>query len=281
MPDLKDKVALITGASSGIGESTALHFASLGSWLALVARNVEKLEKVAAACRAKGIPHEKVLVVPGDVSVESDVASVVDETVKHFGRIDILVNNAGIPMSGKTDVTPVKDFNAVLATNVHGALCMTQKTLPFLRQTKGCIVNVSSIAALTVVFGASPYSLSKAALDHLTRHTALENAPLGVRVNSVNPGVIRTPIGKLPGSTDEEHMRMVEQATKDCHAMGRIGNPEEVARCIAFLASDDASFVTGVTLPVDGGLLLMSSLGPHWSAHAEEAWKSARSQENM
>lgn len=270
MPDLKEKVALITGASSGIGESTALHFASLGSWLALTARNVERLEKVAEACRAQGIPHEKVLVVPGDVSVESDVAAVVDKAVKHFGKIDILVNNAGITMAGPTDVTPLADFNTVWATNVQGALCMTQKTLPFLRQTKGCIVNVSSIAALTVVCGTAPYSMSKAALDHLTRHTALENALLGVRVNSVNPGVIKTPIGKLPGFTDEDHMKMVAQATKDCHAMGRIGNPEEVARCIAFLASDDASFVTGVTLPVDGGLLLMSSLGPSWSASVQK-----------
>lgn len=156
MPDLKEKVALITGASSGIGESTALHFASLGSWLALTARNVERLEKVAEACRAKGIPHEKVLVVPGDVSVESDVAAVVDKAVKHFGKIDILVNNAGITMAGPTDVTPLADFNTVWATNVQGALCMTQKTLPFLRQTKGCIVNVSSIAALTGVCGTAP-----------------------------------------------------------------------------------------------------------------------------
>ncbi|XP_077535323.1 meso-2,3-butanediol dehydrogenase-like [Haemaphysalis longicornis] len=271
MPDLKDKVALITGASSGIGESTALHFASLGSWLALMARNVEKLEKVAEACRAKGVPREKVLVVPGDVSLESDVAVVVEKTLEHFGKIDILVNNAGIGSGGRTDVTLLDDLNTVWATNVQGALCMTQKTLPYLRETKGCIVNVSSIASLTVVCGAAAYSISKAALDHLTRHTALENAPLGVRVNAVNPGVIRTPLGKKPELTDEEHMKLLEEGTKACHAMGRIGNPEEVARCIAFLASDDASFVTGVTLPVDGGLLLMSSLGPSWSNKYNDA----------
>ncbi|XP_077535578.1 meso-2,3-butanediol dehydrogenase-like isoform X2 [Haemaphysalis longicornis] len=228
MPDMKGKVALITGASSGIGESTALHFASMGIWLSLMARNEGKLQMVADACRSTGIPQDK-------------------------------VNNAGTAKGGRIDDSSLDEFSSMWATNVQGAVCMTQKTLPFLRQTKGCIVNVSSVASLTVLYKAPAYSMSKAALDQLTKHTALENAPFGVRVNSVNPGVIKTAFTKAPGFTDEEFAKVLEQTMKTRHAMGRIGSPEEVARCIAFLASDDASFVTGVTLPVDGGLLLMSS----------------------
>ncbi|XP_077535433.1 3-oxoacyl-[acyl-carrier-protein] reductase FabG-like isoform X1 [Haemaphysalis longicornis] len=278
MPDINGKVALITGASSGIGESTALHFASLGSWLALTARNVERLEKVADACRAKGLPRDKVLVLPGDVSVEADVASVVDKTAAHFGKIDILVNNAGIWKPGMIDASSVDDFRGMWSTNVEGPLCMIQKALPFLRQTKGSIVNVSSILTLYVQYSTSAYSMSKAALDQLTKHAALENAPFGVRVNSVNPATIKTPIGKLPGFTDEEHMKLMEELSKDKHAMGRVGTPEEVARCIAFLASDEASFVTGVTLPVDGGLLLKSSDGSSSSSSAEQRYAALYAQ---
>lgn len=261
MVDLKGKVALITGASSGIGEATALHFASLGSFLALMARNLENLERVAEACRSKGIPRDKVLVVPGDVSLDSDTEDVIKKTVTHFGRLDILVNNAGIAMGGSLDSASMDDFDRAWVTNVRGPLLMLRYAMPFLRQTKGSVVNVSSIASLSVIHNSAAYGVSKGGLDQLTRHAALENAPFGVRVNSVNPAVIKTTQSKPQGYTDEDYFKMLEERTKGAHALGRIGRPEEVARCIAFLASDDASFVTGITMPVDGGLLLKSSLG--------------------
>ncbi|KAH6931749.1 hypothetical protein HPB50_000236 [Hyalomma asiaticum] len=229
MLDLKGKVAIITGASSGIGEGTALCFASLGCSLSLTARNKQALERVAKECCERGLPRDKVLVVPGDISVEEDVAAVVEKTAKHFGKIDILVNNAGMAMMATIDSATTEQYNRVWETNFRGPLCMIKTALPYLRKTK-------------------------------------ENAPFGVRVNSVNPGVIKTALALQPGTNKDEFLEVLEKMTAAVHALGRIGTPEEVARCIAFLASDNASFVTGITMPVDGGLLLMSSLshGTPW-----------------
>lgn len=260
MPELKGKVALITGASAGIGESTAKHFASLGCWLSLTGRNTANLERVAEACCAQGLPRDKVLVVPGDVTVEKDVADVVQKTAKHFEKIDILVNNAAIPAQGSIQSASMEDFNIAWRTNFLGPLCMIKNAVPYLRQTKGSIVNISSVAGLTANQRYVPYAVTKAALDHLTRCAALENAPYGVRVNSVNPGSIKTTMLKAPTISVEEHMEMLEKTKGPLHALGRVGTPEEVAHCIAFLASDDAAFVTGTTMPVDGGLLLLSSV---------------------
>ncbi|XP_049520681.1 uncharacterized oxidoreductase TM_0325-like [Dermacentor silvarum] len=263
MPDLRGKVALITGASAGIGEGTAKHFASLGCWLSLTGRNTLNLDRVAEACRAQGLPRDKVLVVPGDLAVERDVEDVVQKTAKHFGKLDILVNNAGIHLKGCIQSTSVEDFNKVWRTNFLGPLCMIKNAVPYLRQTKGSIVNISSVGGLTAVQLNVAYGVTKAALDHLTRCAALENAPYGVRVNSINPAYVKTMMGKTPEVSADEYMETFDKRNGDKHALGRVGTPEEVAHCIAFLASDDAAFVTGITMPVDGGLLLLSTVsGP-------------------
>nr|XP_054923241.1 uncharacterized oxidoreductase TM_0325-like isoform X2 [Dermacentor andersoni] len=243
MMGLKGKVALITGASAGIGESTALHFASLGCALSLMARRKAPLDDVAKACCDNGLPNDKVLVVPGDISVDEDAAAVVEKTVRHFGKLDILVNNAALRVEGYTDTVTLEQFDRAWNVNLRGT-----------------IINISSAASSTVVRYLTPYSVTKAALDHLTRCTAFENAPYGVRVNAINPGVIKTTFGMRPGDNAQERMEKLEKMTSSAHALGRIGTAQEVARCIAFLASEDASFVTGITMLVDGGLTLLSSL---------------------
>nr|XP_054923242.1 2-(R)-hydroxypropyl-CoM dehydrogenase-like isoform X3 [Dermacentor andersoni] len=225
-----------------------------------MARRKAPLDDVAKACCDNGLPNDKVLVVPGDISVDEDAAAVVEKTVRHFGKLDILVNNAALRVEGYTDTVTLEQFDRAWNVNLRGTLCMIRNAIPHLRQSKGTIINISSAASSTVVRYLTPYSVTKAALDHLTRCTAFENAPYGVRVNAINPGVIKTTFGMRPGDNAQERMEKLEKMTSSAHALGRIGTAQEVARCIAFLASEDASFVTGITMLVDGGLTLLSSL---------------------
>lgn len=256
MAKLQGKVTLITGASSGIGEATALHFASLGSWLALTGRKADALNKVATECSSKGIPRDKILVVTGDMCKEADVVAVVAKTLEHFGKIDILVNSAGILKNGSTESTPLSVYDEVMNVNLRSVFHMMQLAIPHLKKTKGTIVNVSSVTGLRAFPNVVAYNLSKAGLDQLTRTAALELAADGVRVNAVNPGVIVTEVHKRGGMSEADYAKFLEHG-KTTHAMGRVGKAEEVAQAIAFLASDDASFITGQTLAIDGGRSIM------------------------
>lgn len=258
MPELKEKVAIITGASSGIGEGTALHFASLGCWLALTARNKAALDIVAEKCRAKGVPHDRVLVITGDIRRPEDVTAIVKETVDHFGKIDVLVNNAGMTTIGALGNIPLDEFDDAISTNLRATFQFTQEALPYLKEAKGNIVNVSSISTMRPEQAVPLSGISKAGVDQLTRASALEFAQYGIRVNSVNPGAIATKM-VLREELPPEIQNMLRSALAASHALGRLGAVEEVAHAIAFLASDDSSFITGHSLPVDGGSLL---LGP-------------------
>ncbi|KAH6934172.1 hypothetical protein HPB50_021474 [Hyalomma asiaticum] len=210
-----------------------------------------------------------VIVVPGDVTVEKDVENVVQKTVNHFGRIDILVNNAGISRPGTVEGTSVEDFKMVWDINFNGPLCMMKNAMPYLRQTKGNVVNISSISSMKSHNLIAPYSTSKAALNHLTQCAALENAPYGVRVNGICPCFIKTLISKPPHVSEEDHYKNFERLAAGTQAIKRVGSPEEVGRCVAFLASDDAAFITGISMPMDGGHLLLSPIsGPNPSAEA-------------
>jgi len=256
MSGLLNKVVLITGASSGIGAGAALQFASLGSKLALVGRNAKNLEAIRDKCLNDNCSGDKILLINADLSKEPECSALIHQTVEKFGKLDVLVNSAGILKSGSIETTSLEQFDETMNINVRSIFLLTKVAMPHLIQTKGNIVNVSSVTGLRAFPGVVDYTVSKAALDQLTRSVALEVAAKGVRVNSVNPGVIVTEAHKRGGMAPEQYVKFLEHS-KTTHAMGRVGTTEEVAKSIAFLASDDASFLTGVTLAVDGGRSVM------------------------
>lgn len=246
------KVVLITGASSGIGEGTAKYLAKLGASLALTGRNVDNLNKVGAACEAADPNGKKPLLLVADVTKVEDNKRVIEDVIAKYGRLDVLVNNAGIIGNGSIEDTSLEQYDEIMNTNVRAVYHLTMLAVPHLVQSKGNIVNLSSVAGSRSFPGILAYGMSKAAIDQFTRCTALELAPKQVRVNAVNPGVIVTDIHKRGGMSEEAYAAFLEKC-KQTHALGRPGTPEEVAATIAFLASDAASFITGVTINVDGG----------------------------
>ncbi|XP_071819519.1 3-oxoacyl-[acyl-carrier-protein] reductase FabG-like [Apostichopus japonicus] len=247
--NLHGKVAVITGSSSGIGQTTAIAFAKLGAKVVISGRNVAKLEETRQHAEKAGA---KVLVVEGDVTKEEDNVALINKTIEHFGQLDILVNNAGIIKTGSIETATMADFDLVMNVNLRSVFHLTQLAVPHLTKTKGAIVNVSTVAGLRSFPNVLCYCVSKAGLDQLTRCVALELADKGIRVNAVNPGVVETEIHKRGGMSEEQYKQFLEHC-KTTHALGRHGQPEEVANTITFLASDAASFITGVSIPVDGG----------------------------
>jgi len=244
-----DRVALITGASSGIGRATALKFACAGTKVALVARDSGKLAKVVGEIEAKG---EVAKAIAADVTNESDIDRVVSETVATFNGIDVLVNAAGIIMSGTIESTTLDDWDYMMNVNVRAPFYLIQRSLPYLVERRGNIVNVSSVTGIRAFPGVLAYCASKAAVDQLTHCIALEVANKGVRVNAVNPGVIVTQLHRTGGMTEDAYGNFLEHS-KTTHPMGRVGKPEEVAELIYFLASENAGWITGVSCPIDGG----------------------------
>lgn len=247
------KVALVTGASSGIGAETARQLAASNCWLSLVGRNEENLKKVGDECQQNGIPKDKVLLIIADFAIEEDVRRVAKTTIDHFGRLDILINNAGMGIPGNILNSNIEDYDRLIQVNVRSVVLLTNLCVPKLIESKGSIVNVSSIAATRPMTNMVAYSMSKAAIDQFTRVSALELAPKGVRVNAVNPGTILTPIHERSG----RDLAQVVELAKTLHPLGRAGKPEECAKAILFLASDAASFTTGDMFDVSGGRLCL------------------------
>jgi len=241
------KVVLITGASSGIGAETAKKLAAQGARLILSGRNVESLKSVAETCGANNA-----FVVAGDVTKESDNENLISETIKKYNRLDVLINNAGILESGTIETTSLEQFDRVMSTNIRSIYNLTMLAVPHLIKTQGNIVNVSSVNGIRSFPGVLAYNISKAAVDQFTRCVALELALKNVRCNSVNPGVTVTNLHKRSGMTDEAYSKFLEHS-KTTHALGRPGQVSELADAISFLASDAASFITGASLPCDGG----------------------------
>ena len=246
---MQGKVAVVTGASSGIGRATASLLAKNGATVVAVGRNEKELLALSEGLKAK---KGSVKIHLADVNEFSQIERMVSETVQNFGQIDILVNSAGVIKTGSIENTTMDDWDKMMNLNVRSVFNLIQKCLPHLEATKGNIVNVSSVAGTRSFPGILAYCVSKAAIDQLTRCTALELAPKGVRVNAVNPGVVITNL-HLRGGMDEESYKAFLAHAKETHPIGRPGKPEEVAELIAFLASDKAGWITGATYEIDGG----------------------------
>lgn len=227
-------------------------FARLGAKLSLTGRNEANLKKVVEDCDKQSAIQTSSFWVLGDVTNENDVKKMIDSTVEKFGRLDILVNNAGILELGSIETTTLEQYDRVMAVNVRSVYHMTMLAVPHLIKTKGSIVNVSSVNGTRSFAGVLAYCVSKSAVDQLTSCCAIELAAKGVRVNSVNPGVVVTELQRRGGLNEKAYAEFLERS-KQTHPLGRPGEPEEVARAIAFLASDASSFTTGAHLPVDGG----------------------------
>jgi NAD(P)-dependent dehydrogenase (short-subunit alcohol dehydrogenase family) len=243
------KVALVTGATSGIGQACTIAFATAGARVACVGRKENALEDVAARIRAL---ETEALTIQADLLSTAEAERVVHETVKTFGGIDVVVNAAGHISSGTIENTSLEAWDDMMNVNVRAAFQLMQKALPSLIERRGNIVNVSSVTGLRAFPGVLAYCVSKAALDQLTRCASLELAAKGVRVNAVNPGVVVTEIHRRGGMSEEAYAAFLEHS-KTTHPLGRTGRPEEIAALVLFLASDEASWITGATYSIDGG----------------------------
>jgi 3-oxoacyl-[acyl-carrier protein] reductase len=245
MFSLKDKVALVTGASQGIGRATSLALAEAGAKVAIAARNTEKLASLAAEIAAAG---GEALAVPMDVADPAQVKAGFQQLLAKFGKLDVLVNNAAITRDTLALRMKLEDWEAVLRTNLTGAhLCIQQALGAMLKQRAGRIINITSVVAETGNAGQANYVASKAGLIGLTRAIAVEVASRNITVNAIAPGFISTPM------TDPLSQE-IKDKMKSMIPLGRFGTDRDVAAAIVFLASDEAGYITGQVLDVNGGL---------------------------
>ena len=242
---LKDKVALVTGASQGIGRTTSLALAEAGARVAVAARSADKLSSLVSEIQAAG---GEALAVPMDVSDAGQVKSGFQQILAKFGKLDILVNNAAITRDTLALRMKLEDWDAVLRTNLTGAhLCIQQALGAMLRQRSGRIINLTSVVAETGNAGQANYVASKAGLIGLTRAIAVEVASRSITVNAIAPGFVETPMtNPLPQELKDKMKSLIP--------LGRFGTDRDVAAAIVFLASDEAGYITGQVLDVNGGM---------------------------
>jgi len=244
---IKGKVAVVTGASSGLGVTFAEALAEGGANLILAARRIEKLNEVAVQMRKLGV---KAMPFQCDVSKQEEVQALVNTTIKNFGKLDIIVNNAGVAAMGPSTEMPVEEWNRVVSVNLTGVfLCARTAAKQMIKQGSGKVINIASIyGAVGDVFPAAPYYATKGAVINLTRDLAVEWAPFKVNVNAIAPGFF--PSEMTEGIFRES--RYTEYITKQT-PLGRIGKPDDLKGAVLFLASPASDFVTGQTIFVDGG----------------------------
>ncbi|XP_047538181.1 3-oxoacyl-[acyl-carrier-protein] reductase FabG-like [Vanessa atalanta] len=245
----KDKVVIVTGASSGIGAAAAIAFSAAGAQVVMVGRDNTKLTAVAAKCT-------KPLVILADVAKDDDAKRIVDETIKNFGKLDVLVNNAGMSvLASLLEGGMMQSYDTIMSVNVRAVVYLTTLAAPHLIKTKGNVVNISSVAGYVtpVTPGSINYGVSKAALNHFSICAAAELGPHGVRVNGICPGPVRTDFltnAKYPSSWDDYTTKLI---------LGRVCEANEVADLIMYLASDKAKSITGSNYVIDGGIMVKRS----------------------
>ncbi len=252
MTQLTQRKALVTGASSGIGEAIAVKFALEGAAVAVAGRDEER---VAATCRRIEEGGGVAVAVLGDVALEADASRIVDESVRSLGALDIVVNNAGIDANSWHDVAdwPVDEFDRIMAVNARGPFLIAKFSIPHLLQAGGgSMLHISSVCATTVWAGDCAYDISKAALNMLSDHIAVEYGSRGIVSNTLMPGVVHTALheGVMEGMNDG---RAFERVLLSRHPIGRFGTVEEVAESAVFLCSGRAPFMTGANIHIDGG----------------------------
>ncbi|WP_065647589.1 SDR family NAD(P)-dependent oxidoreductase [Pantoea eucrina] len=244
MSRFADKVVVITGAGSGIGAASAQRFAAEGASVVLVGRTEEKLRKVKEA-----LPAGKHLVVPCDVSDAEQVRQLSEKVSQHYGRADVLVNNAGSIVQGKIHEVSPEDWKTLMGTDLDGVYYCTHYFMPALLKTKGNVVNISSVSGLGGDWGMSVYNAAKGAVTNFTRALAMDYGSDGVRVNAICPGFTFTDLTENAKQDEALLARFYDRIP-----LRRAGEADDIASAIAFIASDDARYITGANLPVDGGL---------------------------
>jgi NAD(P)-dependent dehydrogenase (short-subunit alcohol dehydrogenase family) len=237
------KVAVVSGATSGIGMSTARKFAEAGARVAAAGRNRDTL---------RSLESERIRIYAADLADDRATEEFAAAVLRDFDGIDILVNAAGIIAGGSVETTALADYDHMMNINLRSMLHLMQLALPSIIERKGNIVNLSSVTGTRAFPGVLAYCISKAGVDQLTRCAALELAAKGVRVNAVNPGVVRTSLHLNSGMSEQAYEAFIERS-KTTHPLGRVGAPDEIADLILFLASSKASWITGATVAIDGG----------------------------
>jgi len=251
MSTLNGKVAVVTGGNSGIGYATAKKLKQQGAKVIITGRSIEKVETAAVELGVKGLV--------ADVSDLSAIDNLVSQVKSEFGKVDILFVNAGVFQPTPIGSISEEIFDNQMGINFKGALFTTEKFLPILNDGAS-IINLSSVNAYTGMPNTAVYAASKAALNSYTRTAATELAPRKIRINSVNPGPVSTPIFGKTGM-EEEQINGFAEALQNRIPLKRFGQPEDIANLVAFLASDDASFITGSEYNIDGGININPLLG--------------------